>query len=86
MLQINQAAVYGELDRYSEAIESAAQVRRLADEAGNVVRLAQAQSVLGELLFEVGHWDDALAEVLDPVPVHTRQPVVHRGDDPTAPR
>jgi DNA-binding CsgD family transcriptional regulator/tetratricopeptide (TPR) repeat protein len=63
MLQINQAVALGDLDRYSDAISAAEQVRQLADEAGNVVRLAQAQSVLGELLFDVGRWDDALAEV-----------------------
>jgi DNA-binding CsgD family transcriptional regulator len=63
MLQINQAVTLGDLDRYEDAISAAEQVRRLADDAGNVVRLAQAQSVLGELLFDVGRWDDALAEV-----------------------
>jgi DNA-binding CsgD family transcriptional regulator len=63
LLQINQAVALGDLDRYDDAIRSAEQVRQLADEAGNVVRLAQAQSALGELLFDVGRWDDALAEV-----------------------
>jgi DNA-binding CsgD family transcriptional regulator len=76
MLQINQASAYGELDRYDDAIRVAGQVRRLADEAGNVIRLAQAQCVLGELFFDIGRWDDALAEVLDPVQATTRQPVV----------
>src|SRR5262249_53055939 len=52
VLQINQAAALGYLDRYDDAISAAAQVRQLADEAGNVVRLGQAQSVLGELLFD----------------------------------
>jgi DNA-binding CsgD family transcriptional regulator/tetratricopeptide (TPR) repeat protein len=63
MLQINQAVALGDLDRYDDAIGAAQQVRQLADDAGNVMRLAQAQSVLGELLFDVGRWDDALAEV-----------------------
>jgi DNA-binding NarL/FixJ family response regulator len=63
MLQINQAVALGDLDRYDDAIGAAQQVRQLADDAGNVVRLVQAQSVLGELLFDVGRWDDALAEV-----------------------
>jgi len=62
-LQINQAAALGDLDRYEEAIIAAQQVRQLAGEAGNLVRLAQAQSVLAELLFDVGRWDDALAEL-----------------------
>jgi DNA-binding CsgD family transcriptional regulator/tetratricopeptide (TPR) repeat protein len=63
MLQINQAVALGDLDRYDAAIRAAEQVCRLADEAGNVARLAQAQSVLGELFFDIGRWDDALAEV-----------------------
>jgi DNA-binding CsgD family transcriptional regulator len=75
MLQINQAAALGDLDRYTEAITAAEQVRQLADEAGNVVRLAQAQSVLGELLFDVGRWDDALAEI-DLVSPASKNPVV----------
>jgi ATP/maltotriose-dependent transcriptional regulator MalT len=84
MLQINQASVLGELDRYEDAISAAEQVRRLAEEAGNVVRFAQAQSVLGELLFDVGRWDDALAEVLDPVPAATKNPVVECCDNGVA--
>jgi DNA-binding CsgD family transcriptional regulator len=92
VLQINQAVTLGDLDRYEDAISAAEQVRHLADDAGNVVRLAQAQSVLGELLFDVGRWDDALAEV-DLVPGGSKDPVVeccdhgvaatiqlHRGD------
>jgi DNA-binding CsgD family transcriptional regulator/tetratricopeptide (TPR) repeat protein len=63
VLQINQAVTLGNLDRYDAAIGAAKQVGRLADGAGNVVRLGQAQSVLSELLFLVGRWDDALAEV-----------------------
>src|SRR5205807_2257057 len=62
LLQINQAVALGDLDRYETAIQAATQVRQLADDAGNVVRLVQAQEVLGELLYEVGRWDDALAE------------------------
>jgi tetratricopeptide (TPR) repeat protein len=63
VLQINRAAALGDLDRYDDAIAAAGQVRQLAEDAGNMVRLAQAQSVLGELLFDVGRWDEALAEV-----------------------
>jgi DNA-binding CsgD family transcriptional regulator len=63
LMQINQAVALGDLDRYDDAINAAGQVRQLADDAGNVVRLSQAQSVLGELLFDVGRWDDALAEL-----------------------
>jgi DNA-binding CsgD family transcriptional regulator len=75
MLQINQAVALGDLDRYDEAIGAAQQVRQLADDAGSVVRVAQAQSVLGELLFDVGRWDDALAE-LEPLSDLTEDPTV----------
>jgi len=75
LLQINHAVALGDLDRYDDAISAAEQVRQLADAAGNVVRLAQAQSALGELLFDVGRWDDALAEV-DPVFGVSKDPAV----------
>jgi len=95
LLGINHAAVLGELDRYEEAIAAAQDVWRLADEAGNVLRISQAQSVLGELLFDTGRWDDALADVahVDGQLGPSRNPVVecvghgiaatirlHRGD------
>jgi DNA-binding CsgD family transcriptional regulator/tetratricopeptide (TPR) repeat protein len=79
ILQINQAVALGDLDRYEDAISAAEQVRQLADDAGNVARLAQAQSVLGELLFDVGRWDDALAEV-DLVASMSADPVVECSD------
>ena len=37
--------------------------RDLADQVGTAIRLAQAHSAMGQLLFETGRWDDALAEV-----------------------
>ncbi len=63
LLQVNKAVALGDLDRYGDAIDTAEQARQSADDAGNVLRLAQAQSALSELLFDVGRWDDALAEV-----------------------
>lgn len=63
LLQVNQAVALGDLDRYKEALHAAERVRDLADNTGSLVRLAQAQSALGTLLFEVGRWDDAQAEV-----------------------
>jgi DNA-binding CsgD family transcriptional regulator len=63
LLQINKAVALGELDRYDEALGTATEVRQIADQTGSLVRLAQAQSALGQLLFHVGRWDDAQAEV-----------------------
>ncbi|KAA2252546.1 AAA family ATPase [Solihabitans fulvus] len=63
LLQINHAVTLGELDRPAEALTAARQVRRSAERTGSVVRLAQAQSALGQLLLDTGRWDDAIAEV-----------------------
>ena len=63
LLQINKAVTLGDLDRYEEACAAAGQARHLADQVGTAIRLAQAHSALGQLLFETGRWDDALAEV-----------------------
>ena len=63
LLQVNKAVTLGDLDRYEEALAVAGQARRLADQVGTTVRLVQAHNVLGQLLFETGRWDDALAEV-----------------------
>jgi DNA-binding CsgD family transcriptional regulator/tetratricopeptide (TPR) repeat protein len=63
LLQLNKAVNLGSLDRYDEALALAEQARQLADQVGTTIRLAQAHCVLGQLLFEAGRWDDALAEV-----------------------
>ncbi len=63
LLQINKAVTLGHLDRYDEAITVARQARDLADQCGTVVRLAQARSALGSMLFDTGQWADALAQV-----------------------
>jgi DNA-binding CsgD family transcriptional regulator len=63
LLQINKAITLANLDRYDEALALAGQARHLADQVGTAIRLAQAHSALGQLLFETGRWDDALAEV-----------------------
>jgi DNA-binding CsgD family transcriptional regulator/tetratricopeptide (TPR) repeat protein len=62
LLQINKAVTLGNLDRYEEALAAARQARNLADQIGTAIRLAQAHGALGQLLFETGRWDDALAE------------------------
>ena len=63
LLQINKAVALGGLDRYDEAFAAARQARDLADQAGTVIRLVQAHGALGQLLFDTGRWDEALAEV-----------------------
>jgi DNA-binding CsgD family transcriptional regulator/tetratricopeptide (TPR) repeat protein len=63
LLQLNQALTLSDLDRYEEALAAARAARQVAGRAGSVIRLAQAHSVLGQLLFVTGRWDDALAEV-----------------------
>jgi DNA-binding CsgD family transcriptional regulator len=63
LLQINKAVTLGDLDRYEEAFAAAQQARHLADQFGTVIRLAQAHSALGQLLFDSGRWPEALAEV-----------------------
>ena len=63
LLQINKAVTLGDLDRYEEALATAWQARRLADQVGSVIRLIQAHCALGQLLFDTGQWDEAMAEV-----------------------
>ena len=73
LLQINKALTLGNLDRYEEALTAAGQARHLADQVGTTFRLAQAHCALGQLLFETGRWDDALAEV-EIVPENLKEP------------
>jgi tetratricopeptide (TPR) repeat protein len=63
LLQINKAVSLSSLDRHAEALTLARQARQLAREVGTIVRLTQAHSLFGQLLFEIGRWDDALAEM-----------------------
>jgi tetratricopeptide (TPR) repeat protein len=73
LLQINEAVALGNLDRYEEALAAARQARHLADEVGTAIRQAQAHGALGQLLFETGRWDDALAEV-EALPSDLKEP------------
>ena len=75
LLQINKAVALGDLDRYEEALAAARQARHLAGQVGTAMRLAQAHSALGQLLFETGRWDDALAEVAI-LPEDLKEPAV----------
>ncbi|MEU4739782.1 AAA family ATPase [Actinosynnema sp. NPDC023658] len=79
LLQINQAVTLGELDRGAEAIASAQVVRHAADQVGNLVRLGQAQSALGQLLLDAGRWDEALVDV-DLLSDDLKHPMVSRCD------
>jgi DNA-binding CsgD family transcriptional regulator/tetratricopeptide (TPR) repeat protein len=63
LLQINKAVILSNLDRYEEAFVAARQARGLAGQVGTTVRLGQAHGALGQLLFETGQWDEALAEI-----------------------
>jgi DNA-binding CsgD family transcriptional regulator len=67
LLQINKTVSLAALDRYAEAFAAAHPARELARRVGAVVRLAQAQSAVGQLYFDTGRWDDALtdADILD---------------------
>jgi DNA-binding CsgD family transcriptional regulator len=73
LLQINKAVTLGYLNQYEQAFTAARQARRLASQVGTTFRLAQAHGALGQLLFETGHWDDALAE-LTAVPEELKEP------------
>jgi DNA-binding CsgD family transcriptional regulator len=92
LLQINMAITLGDLDRHKEALAAAREARQFADLAGTVIRLVQAHSALGQLLFDTGHWSDALAEV-QVLPENVKEPIAaccdlgiaaiicfHRGD------
>jgi DNA-binding CsgD family transcriptional regulator len=75
LLEINKAVTLGELDQYEQAFAAAGEARQLADQVGTAIRLAQAHSAFGELLFQTGRWDDALAEV-ELVPENLKTPTV----------
>jgi DNA-binding CsgD family transcriptional regulator len=73
LLLVNKAVVLGNLNRYDEALTTAKQARQLADQVGTPFRLGQAHGVLGQVYFETGRWDDALAEI-DTIPTNLKEP------------
>ncbi len=73
LLWINKAAALGNLDRYEEALTTAEQARRLADQVGTRFRASQAHCSLGQAQFETGRWSDALAEMAI-VPENLKEP------------
>ncbi len=79
LLQINMALTLGYLDQYEQAFAAARQARDLADQVGTTFRLSQAHGALGQLLFETGRWDDALAEV-EIVPEDLKEPAAACGE------
>jgi tetratricopeptide (TPR) repeat protein len=64
LLLLNQAVALISLDRHEEALALGSQARQLADQVGSAFRSSQAHSLLGQLLFETGRWDEALTEAL----------------------
>jgi DNA-binding CsgD family transcriptional regulator len=79
LLQINKAVTLGCLNQYEQAFAVAEEARHLADEVGTTMRLAQAHGALGQLLFDTGRWDDALAEV-EIVPEDLKEPAAACGE------
>jgi len=73
LLLVNKAVTLCNLNRYDEALATAERARLLADQVGTAIRLAQAHGVLGQLFFETGRWDDALAEI-ETVPTDLKEP------------
>jgi DNA-binding CsgD family transcriptional regulator len=73
LLLVNKAVTLCNLNRYDEALGTAERARQLADQVGTTIRLAQAHGVLGQLFFETGRWDDALAEI-ETVPIDLKEP------------
>jgi tetratricopeptide (TPR) repeat protein len=65
LLLLNKAVALISLDRRDEALALGSQARRLAEQVGSAFRESQAHSLLGQLLFETGRWDDAVGEVLN---------------------
>jgi len=74
LLQVNKAITLLDLDLNDEALATAERARKLADQVGTVMRLAQAHGALGQLLYRTGRWDEALAE-LGVVPEDLKEPL-----------
>jgi DNA-binding CsgD family transcriptional regulator len=72
--QINKAVTLCNVNRYDEALATAERAKKLADMVGTPFRLGQAHGILGQLFFETGRWDDALAEI-DTVPMDLKEPI-----------
>jgi DNA-binding CsgD family transcriptional regulator len=73
LLLVNKAVTLCDLNRYDEALATAERARHLADQFGTAMRLTQAHGVLGQLFFQTGRWDEALAEI-ETVPMDLKEP------------
>lgn len=96
LLQVNKGIVLSTLDRHEQAFATLRPAMRQADQAGTAMRRAQAHSALGQALFTIGQWDDALAEI-GTLPADLKEPAMaccelalaatasfHRADTDTA--
>jgi DNA-binding CsgD family transcriptional regulator len=63
LLQVNKALTLVNLDLCDEALKTAEGAQQLADQVGTAMRQAQAHGALGQALYEIGRWDDALTEL-----------------------
>jgi DNA-binding NarL/FixJ family response regulator len=63
LLQLNKAVALASIDRLDEALTTAERARQLAEQVGTSYRLAQAQCILSQFLYESGRWDDAQTEI-----------------------
>jgi DNA-binding CsgD family transcriptional regulator len=75
LLQINKALTLASIDRLDEALTTAERARQLAGQVGTSLRLAQAQCILSQFLYEIGRWDDALSEIAV-VPEDLKDPLI----------
>ena len=80
LLQLNLSVVLGTLDRFDEAFTAARRVRKRAAEVGTVIRATQAHSMLSQLLFWTGRWDEALTEIAS-APGQFKEPAAMCCDD-----
>ena len=73
LLQVNKAIMLFILDRFDEGLHTAERAQQLADRVGTAMRQAQAHGALGQALFEMGRWDEALIQ-LTVVPENLKEP------------
>jgi DNA-binding CsgD family transcriptional regulator len=81
LLQTNQVAALSNLDRFESAREVLGEARQLAERTGTSRQMSFAL-LTGELAFQTGHWDDALAElaaVSEADPAYAYMPVAAHG-------